>query len=120
MSDESPGKVKASIGLFLALAAVAGVGFAYIEAITAYEKLVAGVYDFPPDMLTRLAAGRLKEASWPLVGGTVCAVVSLVLTGISGAGKRLTIPAYALAGISLATALYVWAMHGSGILSHLM
>lgn len=106
--------------MFFALLAVAGAGYAFMEPILAYGKLVTGEYSFGPELVTALAAGRLKEAAWPLIGGTVFAIAALALTALSRGPKGLNIASYALGGIAAAGSLTIWAMYGGGILSHLM
>jgi hypothetical protein len=115
MDTEKPSALRASIALFFAIAAVAGVGYAYIEPIIAYEKMLAGTYDFPSSLAAALAAGRLQEAMWPLIGGTVACLLGLGLGALVKSPKGLKMATLGLSTVALLGAGYIWGMHGSGI-----
>lgn len=115
MDTDKPSALRANIALFFGIAAVAGVGYAYIEPIIAYEKYLAGTYDFPSAMAAALAAGRLQEAMWPLIGGTVACLLGLGLGAIVKSPKPVKMVAMGLSTVALLGAGYIWGMHGSGI-----
>lgn len=116
MSNTSSGKGLAIFALILALAAVAGMAFVYIEPIMAFDKLKGGAYNFPPTEQAWMMRMRMREAGIPLIASSGVALLAIILgSRRKGLGKV----AMFLGIIALAAAGYVWAMYGSGIINAL-
>jgi hypothetical protein len=99
----------------LVIGAVAAVAYVRIESIAAYEDLKTGAYGFGPQMRDLTMLGRMRDAGYLLIAGSVAALGALVLSRVGGRGRLAGRLPAVLACAALGAAIYVWVCHGGEI-----